>query len=144
MKAEDRYDSLIRYYAEVHGFTGKDWLKFKAQIAAESNFNPKARSGVGAKGLAQFMPATWTEQGHGEEITNPEANIAAQVRYMAWLLRRMTTWDAGFAAYNWGIGNMLRVLGKPEAVNWKQTIPLETKEYIFKINQTYDLYARGA
>ena len=59
MKKDDRYDSLIKFYAEEAGFNGKDWLRFKAQIRAESNFDPDVISPVGAKGLAQFMDATW-------------------------------------------------------------------------------------
>ena len=34
-----------------------------AQIAAESGWDPEARSGAGAKGIAQFMPEVWKQYG---------------------------------------------------------------------------------
>ena len=34
-----------------------------AQIAAESGWDPQARSPVGARGIAQFMPKTWRQYG---------------------------------------------------------------------------------
>lgn len=53
-----------------------------AQIQHESNWDTNAVSWVGAQGLAQFMPATWSAYGQGDP-TNPQASIEAQGRYMA-------------------------------------------------------------
>jgi hypothetical protein len=36
---------------------------FAAQIAAESTWDPRASSGAGAQGIAQFMPAVWEQYG---------------------------------------------------------------------------------
>lgn len=36
---------------------------FAAQIAAESGWDPRARSGAGAQGIAQFMPKVWEQYG---------------------------------------------------------------------------------
>ena len=36
---------------------------FAAQIAAESGWDPDAVSPAGARGIAQFMPATWDQYG---------------------------------------------------------------------------------
>jgi len=140
MRSHERYDSLIRFYAEEHGFDGTDWLWFKAQIRAESNFDPKAISPVGARGLSQFMPATWDEWAKGENPFNPESSINAQVRYMKWLLGRVTTWELAFAAYNWGVGRILKVWQDPL---WKSKLPLETENYIFRINSYYREYKNG-
>jgi soluble lytic murein transglycosylase-like protein len=137
MKASDRYDSLFRFYAEEAGFNSSDWLWFKAQVRAESAFDTRAVSPVGAKGLGQFMNPTWVEWGKGHDPFNPEANIDAQIRYMKWLLARVTTWDLAFAAYNWGIGNVLKVWQDPQ---WKQRLPLETKEYLARINKYHEEY----
>ncbi len=57
-----------------------------AQLYAESNFNPFARSPAGAQGIAQFMPGTARAYG----LSNPfdaEQAIDAQARLMADLLQ---------------------------------------------------------
>ncbi len=138
MRSEDRYDSLIKYYAD---FTNLDWHKVKAQIKAESAFNPRAKSGAGAKGLGQFMPPTWVEWGTGD-IYNPEDNISATCRYMRWLLNSLNQDDRlAFAAYNWGIGNVKKAIGYDTASYdisaFIAALPSETKKYITRINQYY-------
>jgi len=140
MRESDRYDSLFQYYAEEAGFTGNDWLRFKAQVRAESAFKPDAVSHVGAKGLAQFMPATWGEWGKGKSVIDPEASIDAQIRYMKWLLNRVTTWECAWAAYNWGIGNVLKVWQDPQ---WRLKLPLETKGYLNNIEKYFEEYTNG-
>ncbi len=103
MKAENRYDSLIQFYAEENNI---DWRLLKAQIKAESNFDSTAVSSCGAKGLAQFMPATWKEWGVGSEFDS-ESSIMAQSRYMLYLLKRYNYNKVyALAAYNWGLGNV--------------------------------------
>ena len=74
-----------------------------AQIYAESNFNPFARSGAGAQGIAQFMPGTAAEYG----LRNPfdaEAAIDAQAHLMHDLLKRFGSVPLALAAYNAGPG----------------------------------------
>lgn len=152
MRPEDRYDSLFRYYSDLAGFSGNDWLRFKAQVKAESNFNPDALSPVGAQGLAQFMPPTWKEwqdgtpgiqeQQHQLGLINPfdpEDAIRSQVSYMKWLLGRVTTWEMAWASYNWGIGNVLAIRANPQ---WKILLPKETSDYIFRIDEFYLEYLR--
>lgn len=122
--SSDRYDSLIQFYAERHGV---DWRLLKAQIHAESAFNPMAMSPVGAKGLAQFMDSTWHEYGEGSSF-DPEQSIKAQARYMAWLIERCDgELRNALAAYNFGIGRVKA--GKP----W----PPETQKYVDKIMYEY-------
>ncbi len=136
----NQYDGLIQHYSDLQGFTGTDWLRFKAQIKAESAFDPNAVSSVGAKGLAQFMDPTWKEWGRGKDVFDPEANIDAQIRYMSWLLNRVTMWDLSFAAYNWGIGRVLKIWQDPD---WKSKLPEETSNYIIKINKFFEEYVNG-
>lgn len=153
MKKEDRYDSLFKYYAAEQGFVGNDWLRFKAQVRAESNFDPNARSSAGAIGLAQFMPLTWAEWNDGTpglqrlastllltDPRDPEDAIHAQIIYMKWLLQRVTTWEAAFAAYNWGIGRVLKIWMLPR---WKDHLPKETFDYIHRIEKYYQEYLNG-
>lgn len=76
-----------------------------AQIYAESGFNPFAQSGVGARGISQFMPATALSYG----LTNPfdpEASIDAQAHLMRDLLRQFGQVPLALAAYNAGPGNV--------------------------------------
>jgi soluble lytic murein transglycosylase-like protein len=72
-----------------------------AQLYAESNFNPFARSRVGALGIAQFMPGTAAGLG----LDNPfdaERAIDAQAHLMRDLLRRFGSVPLALAAYHAG------------------------------------------
>jgi soluble lytic murein transglycosylase-like protein len=123
MQADDRYDSLLQWYGQR---SGVDWRLLKAQVRAESNFNPLATSKAGAKGLAQFMQAAWHDHGAGGDPFNPEHSIAAQARYMRELLalfqgnRRLA-----LAAYNWGPGHVRQ----SPLIGW----PAETTAYVKRI-----------
>src|SRR5690554_3200837 len=120
MRPEDRYDSLLRYYAEQHGVP---WRLLKRQMLAESAANPAAVSRAGARGLMQFMPAAWQEWDAPDGVPalddphNPEAAIAAAARYMAALYERFPEipdnaerWRFALAAYNAGRANINRML----------------------------------
>lgn len=100
-----------------------------AQIEAESNWNPRAVSPVGAKGLGQFMPATWASFGQGDPF-DPAASIAAAARYDCYLLEQTRNIPGDplsnmLAAYNAG----------PSRVQQYQGIPpfAETQNYVRKI-----------
>lgn len=83
-EASDRFDEIIKYYADTHGI---DWVYIKRQIMVESEGNPYAVSTQGALGLMQFMPVTWREWGEGNPH-DPEANIRAGIKYMAFLVSK--------------------------------------------------------
>lgn len=72
----------------------------------ESRFNPNAKSPVGAMGIMQFMPATAAQ--FGIDPFDPHASIRAAGEYMAQLYGMAGSWRGALAAYNWGIGNVLR------------------------------------
>ncbi len=74
-----------------------------AQLYAESNFNPFARSPAGAEGIAQFMPGTAEAIGLLDPF-DPEAAINAQARLMRDLLGRFGSVPLALAAYNAGPG----------------------------------------
>jgi hypothetical protein len=95
-----------------------------AQIYAESNFNPFARSPAGAQGIAQFMPGTAAAYG----LRNPfdaAASIDAQAHLMHDLLRQLGSVPLALAAYNAG----------PAPVQACGCIPPypETQAYVAKI-----------
>ena len=72
-----------------------------AQLLAESNFNPFARSPAGAAGIAQFMPATARAMGLRDRF-DAAASIDAQAHLMRDLLRRFGSVPLALAAYNAG------------------------------------------
>jgi hypothetical protein len=74
-----------------------------AQLYAESNFNPFAVSGAGARGIAQFMPGTARTYGLGNPF-DAAASIDAQAHLMRDLLRRFGSVSLALAAYNAGPG----------------------------------------
>lgn len=109
----------IRMAAERHNV---DPNIFEKQIFQESGFNPKAKSKAGAKGIAQFMPATAREMGLDpnnlvtDNWNSIEQQIDAAARYMSQLKGQLNGDDIlAAAAYNGGIKNIkgnLRELGR--------------------------------
>ena len=95
-----------------------------AQLYAESNFNPFARSPAGAEGIAQFMPGTADAYGLANPFDAAEA-INAQAHLMRDLLGRFGSVPLALAAYNAG----------PGAVASCGCIPpyAETRAYVVRI-----------
>ena len=76
--ADGLYDSLFQRYAAKYALP---WRLIKAQAWQESNFNPKAVSSCGAKGLMQLMPRTDFEIDGDMDAFDPEGNVDNGVRY---------------------------------------------------------------
>lgn len=76
-----------------------------AQLKQESGFDPSARSGAGAQGIAQFMPGTAAAMGLRNPF-DPAQAIPAQAKLMSTLLRRFGSVQLALAAYNAGEGNV--------------------------------------
>ena len=75
------YDDLIKKHAKRLNW---DWRLLASQVYQESQFDPKAESWAGARGLMQLMPRTAKQFG-AKKITNPTQNISAGVKYLKWL-----------------------------------------------------------
>jgi soluble lytic murein transglycosylase-like protein len=76
----------------------------RAVIRVESGWNPRARSGKGAQGLMQLMPATAAQYGVTDPF-DPEQNIRAGVAYLKTLIDRFDgKTELALAAYNAGPG----------------------------------------
>lgn len=104
---------------------------FLAQIQQESGFNPEARSAAGARGIAQFMPATGNAVA-GRMGVDPAkfwADVSLQIEgaafHMRELLNQFQDYDRALAAYNAGAGTVERFGGIPPFA--------ETQEYVRSI-----------
>ena len=102
-----------------------------AVMHVESRGNPRAVSPVGAMGLMQIMPATWTmlsaRFGLGSEPFAPRANIHAGAAYLRLMGDRYGDISAMLAAYNAGPGRV---------DDWRahgRQLPAETVAYVAQI-----------
>ena len=75
------YDPMISKYAKELGW---DWRLLASLIYQESRFDPNAKSGMGAEGLMQLMPATAKNFG-SINVNDPEENLKAGIAYIKWL-----------------------------------------------------------
>ncbi|MEJ2638855.1 MAG: transglycosylase SLT domain-containing protein [Desulfosarcinaceae bacterium] len=107
---EPPFHSLILQAAMAHDV---EPALIKAVILAESNYNPKAISKRGARGLMQLMPSTAAALGV-TDLFDPEDNINGGVKYLRQLLDRFNN-DVrlALAAYNAGSRYVRRYKGVP-------------------------------
>ncbi len=123
------YDSLIAETARKYRV---DFALVKAVIKAESNFNHKAVSKKGAKGLMQLMPQTASILGVNN-CFHPEDNIVGGIRHLSYLI---DLYDGdipvALAAYNAGEGAVARYRGIPPYS--------ETRIYIRRVLDNYERY----
>ena len=111
----------ILTYSEKYGV---DAYLVVAVIAAESRFNPNARSYKGAAGLGQLMPAT--AAAHGVDPYDPVANLEVAIRIISRNIKQYKNdWNQALAAYNAGRGAVKRYGGVPPY--------RETRDYLWKI-----------
>ena len=117
--SSEKYDAMFRKYTKRFFGPGFDWRLFKAQGMAESNLNPQARSGVGARGIMQLMSSTYKEVRSRNpdlgKIDDPEWNIAAGISYNRQLWRQWQPesdvrhlYEFMFGSYNAGRSILLR------------------------------------
>jgi len=127
-----QYDAPITKYSKKYGVPK---ALIQAVITAESCWNPKALSPVGAQGLMQLMPATAKRFGVTKRY-NPELNIKAGTNYLKFLTKYFKKdMIKVIAAYNAGEGAVNKYKGVPP---YK-----ETKHYVKKVATLYTLYNNG-
>lgn len=151
----DRYDRDIQQAAKRY-LPGYDWRLWKAQLYQESLLNPEAVSPVGARGVAQFMPATWLEvsrqlgiEGVSPHMAGPAIEAGAfyqgrQVRMWSAPRPESDRYSLAAASYNAGAGNILKAQRACGGVNGYSAIIAclprvtgehseETKTYVQRI-----------
>ncbi len=122
-------------------------------IRQESRFVTDARSGVGASGLMQVMPATarWTAKKIGlttftaDQINDRDTNIAIGTGYLKLVLDDFGgSMPLAAAAYNAGPGRPRTWRNGPqmEAAVWAENVPFaETRDYVKKVLSNTTNYA---
>ncbi len=125
-------------------------------IRQESRFIMDARSGVGASGLMQVMPATARETARrlgmtgftADQITDRDTNIAIGTGYLKMVLDDVGgSMAMAAAAYNAGPGRPRTWRGQSgsptlDAAIWAESVPFsETRDYVKKVLSNATNYA---
>jgi soluble lytic murein transglycosylase-like protein len=131
----DVRDSDIKFYAVIE-LAAETYdvhpALVTAVIHAESNFNPRARSYAGAKGLMQINPPT-QQHLRLRNAYDPKQNIDAGTRYLRELLNRFDgNVIMALAAYNAGPGAVRKYAGVPPY--------RETRNYVKKVMGFFKTY----
>jgi soluble lytic murein transglycosylase-like protein len=122
-EVETAVQEAVRLYPQVRPEV------VRAIIATESNFDPKAVSKRGAKGLMQLMDDTGRAMGVDDPFDTRQ-NVRGGVRYFAQLLTKYGGDEAkALAAYNAGPGAVDKAGGDLTA------LPQETQAYVPKVLQ---------
>jgi soluble lytic murein transglycosylase-like protein len=120
---------------EIKQFASKLPPLIQAVIATESNFNPKAVSSAGAKGLMQVMPFHYERLG----VTNPfdpVQSIKAGATILQEELDRFQNLPLALAAYNAGAPAVQSAIKKANSNQFSQIekfLPAETRSYVKKV-----------
>lgn len=128
----DRYDDLITEASKKHGVS---FSLLKALIKTESDFNPRAISSAGAKGLMQIMPENIRALNIKDPF-DPLENIMGGARYLKQLITRFDgKLPMALAAYNAG----------PNIVDRYKRIPpfKETEDFVEKVMKYYSIFKKG-
>jgi soluble lytic murein transglycosylase len=124
-----KYDDIITNASQQYDVS---FPLLKAIIKAESDFDPRAVSKKGAKGLMQIMPENFKPLGVKDPF-DPSQNIHAGARYFKQMYDRFKgKLSLSLAAYNAG----------PTAVEHYKTVPPyeETEAYVKRVLKFYYNY----
>lgn len=135
------YKSIVQKQAAAYDL--EESLVY-AVIKAESGFDPKAESSVGALGLMQMMPDTfeWMQTKMGETheteaLLKPEISIQYGCALLQLLLNEYGNLEVALCAYNAGMGNVTSWLSdsaySDDGATLKEIPFSETQNYVEKV-----------
>jgi membrane-bound lytic murein transglycosylase D len=129
------YFPMFEQYLDLYDIP----LEMKYLSIVESALRPKARSGVGASGLWQFMYGTGKQfdlkvSSYVDERYDPVKATIAACKYLSQLYTIFGDWDLALAAYNSGPGNVSKAIkrsgGFKNYWNIRPYLPRETAGYV--------------
>ena len=127
------FDSLIKKASQKFGV---DFPLVKAIIKVESNFNSRAVSTSGARGLMQIMPENFKKLCISDPF-NPYQNIMGGTQHIQQLLAHYNgKLPLALAAYNAGLGVVDRYRSIPpfrETIDYVNKVMKQYSNYNFKI-----------
>jgi soluble lytic murein transglycosylase len=149
-------------YYPMHEIARTQWpvpTEFALAIARqESEFNPRAVSHAGARGIMQLMPATAQSVSRGlglgydqgKLLSDPLYNARLGTTYLSQMLRDFGgSYILAAAAYNAGPGRVRQWLGEygdprrpdVDTVVWIESIPFnETRNYVMRVMEALHVY----
>ena len=122
-------------------------------IRQESNFNPRATSPVGARGLMQLMPPVGRTiaKGQGiagyndESLYDPAINIKLGTQHLSGLFKKTPQIERVLAAYNAGesrVAKWIQKAGSEDPEIFTERIPfVETRDYVRSIVRNRAFYS---
>lgn len=145
------YSEYVTYYADKYGI---DPYILYAFIRTESNFNPKAESDAGARGLMQITEVTFdwikskiapSEDLTFENLYDPETNIRFGTYFVSYcLLEYENDLATAAAAYHSGLGTVNSLLAQSEYSADGKTLDHypypQMRLYVKKITSSYQHY----
>lgn len=145
------YRETTFYYARVYNV---DPFLLAAVMKTESDFNSRAVSVRGARGLMQIMPDTgrWVARQLGDHAFNPDRLFEPEtsIKFGSWYIADLGKEFRGdtvlvLAAYNGGRGNVQEWLSNKDLSGGKSTIDQipfpETRHYVKKVLLYHRIYS---
>jgi soluble lytic murein transglycosylase len=132
---------------------GLDPALVASLIRQESNFNPRATSPVGARGLMQLMPPVGRTiaKGQGiagytdESLYDPAINIKLGTQHLSGLFKKSSQIERVLAAYNAGesrVAKWIQKAGADDPELFTERIPfVETRDYVRSIVRNRAFYS---
>ncbi len=143
----------LQYFPVVDAYLAKNGIPadFKYLPIVESGFAVQSSSRVGAHGFWQLMPPTAKELGlimnggidEREDIN--KSSVAACKLLRSYYLtiynrQKLTSWVLTAAAYNFGIGNILKAINTKGNNYFAMALNSETAVYVYKIIAVKELF----